>query len=235
MTGTSVAIVFSSNRGHTRLVAEHVTKGAGAFSGVTADLIEISATQIGPDGRWRDDAVMARLDKADAIIFGAPTYMGSAHGLFQLFLEAAFAPRWMQQRWKDKLGAGFTNSASRSGDKLLTLQQFSVFAAQMGMIWAGVGDPPGGNRTDSTPDDVNQLGSWLGLMTQSPSPADGDPTKGFASAGDLLTAERFGRRVARVASRWATGAASHPPLSFAEGESRRRDRAGLDEWRTFDD
>jgi NAD(P)H dehydrogenase (quinone) len=235
MTGINVAIVCSSARGHTKLVAEHVARGASAFSGVAADLIEITAAQIGPDGRWRDDAIMARLDEADAIIFGAPTYMGSAHGVLKLFLEAAFMPRWMQQRWKDKIGAGFTNSASRSGDKLVTSQQFSIFAAQMGMIWVGVGDPPVGNRTDSTADDVNHLGSWLGLMTQSPSPADGDAAKGFASAGDLLTAERFGRRVARVACRWAIGAEAFPQQPFGEGKSRRRDRAGLDEWRRFND
>jgi NAD(P)H dehydrogenase (quinone) len=235
MTGITVAVVYSSSRGHTRRAAEHVAKGAGSFAGVTADLIEITAAQIGPDGRWQDSAIMERLDKADAIIFGAPTYMGSAHGVFKLFPEAAFMPRWTQQRWKDKVGAGFTNAASRSGDKLITLQQFAIFAAQMGMIWAGVGDPPGGNRTDSTPDDVNHLGSWLGLMTQSPSPADGDAAKGFASAGDLLTAERFGRRIARVASRWALGAAAFPPQPFGEGESKRRDRAGLDEWRRFED
>jgi NAD(P)H dehydrogenase (quinone) len=232
---SKVAIVFSSGAGHTRLVAKHIADGVGTSGFASADLIEITADQIGPDGRWRDDAVMARLDAADAIIFGAPTFMGSPHGVFKLFLEAAFLPRWLHQDWKDKIAAGFTNSASRSGDKQIALQQFSVFAAQMGMIWAGVGDPPGGNRTDSTQDDVNHLGSWLGLMTQSPAAADGDETKGFASAGDLLTAERFGRRIARVAARWAIGREVHPPQPLAESEARRRDQAGLAEWRRFND
>jgi NAD(P)H dehydrogenase (quinone) len=232
---TKVAIIFSSGAGHTRLVASHIAKGAAESGFASADLIEIDAKQIGADGRWHDDDVLARLDAADAIIFGAPTFMGSAHGVFKLFLEAAFIPRWLHQDWKDKLAAGFTNSASRSGDKQIALQQFSVFAAQMGMIWVGVGDPPGGNRTDSTQDDVNHLGSWLGLMTQSPAAADGDETKGFASEGDLLTAERFGRRVARVAARWASGREAFPPIPLAESEARRRDQAGLAEWRRFAD
>jgi NAD(P)H dehydrogenase (quinone) len=230
-----VAVVYSSNGGHTRLVADQIAKGAGALTGVEADLIEITAAQLGQNGRWHDEAVMTRLDKADAIIFGAPTYMGSAHGLFKLFLEAAFMPQWWQQGWRDKIAAGFTNSASRSGDKLIALQEFSIFAAQMGMIWTGVGDPPGGNRTDSTTDDVNQLGSWLGLMTQSPASVDGDESKGFASEGDQVTAERFGRRIARVAHRWALGAQAFPPLPLPEEEARRRNQTGISEWRRFDD
>jgi len=54
------------------------------------------------------------------------------------FPEAAFQPYWLEQRWKDKIAAGFTNSASQSGDKLSTLLQLTVFAMQMGMIWVGV-------------------------------------------------------------------------------------------------
>jgi NAD(P)H dehydrogenase (quinone) len=235
MSNVKVAIVYSSGAGHTRLVAEHIATGVAATEGASADLLEIHGGQIGSDGRWHDDALMAKLDEADAIVFGGPTYMGSVAGIFKLFLEAAFMPRWLHQGWKDKLAGGFTNSASRSGDKMIALQQLSVFAAQMGMIWVGVGDPPGGNRTDSTADDVNHLGSWLGLMSQSPASAEGDETKGFASDGDLLTSERFGRRVARTAMRWAIGAKAYPSLPLAESEARRRDQTGLAEWRKFDD
>lgn len=230
-----IAVVYSSGHGHTRLVAKHVAQGAKATPGTHVDLIEITAAGIAANGRWSDPAVMTTLAAADAIVFGAPTYMGSAHGLFKLFLENAFMPAWLEQGWKDKVGAGFTNSASRSGDKLAALEQFAIFAAQMGMLWVGVGDPPGGNRTDSSKDDVNHLGSWLGLMTQSPAAAEGDETGGFASAGDLLTAERFGRRVARSARRWMLGAQAIPTHRLAEGEARRRDQTGLAEWRRHND
>ena len=230
-----IAIVYSSGHGHTRLVAEHVTKGAEEVPNVEVELIEITAAGIGPDGRWNDPSVMAKLARADAIVFGSPTYMGSAHGVFKLFLENAFDPVWLEQGWKDKLAAGFTNSASRSGDKLITLQQLAVFAGQMGMIWITVGDMPGGNHTDSTHDDVNHLGSWLGLMTQSPVAADGDETKGFASEGDLLTAQRFGRRIARATLRWMAGASAYPATRVSEVEASRRNRAGLAEWRAHND
>jgi NAD(P)H dehydrogenase (quinone) len=230
-----IAIVYSSTYGHTRLVAEHVTKGVRHMDHADTTLIEITAAGIGADGRWKDETTMHSLDAADAIVLGSPTYMGSAHGVFKLFLENAFVPTWVNQAWKDKIAAGFTNSASRSGDKLITLQQFAVFAAQMGMIWVGVGDQPGGNRVDSTNEDVNQLGSWLGLMTHAPSAMEGSDAKGSVSEGDLLTAERFGRRIARTALRWKLGAAAYPTFPLAISETRRRDRAGLAEWRTHND
>ena len=134
-----VSIVFSSGRGSTRTVAEHVYKGAAAFTACSAELIEIIPAQLGPDGRWHDQAIMDRLAASDAILFGAPTYMGSAHGLFKLFLDAGITP-WVDQSWKDKIAAGFTNSGSRSGDKLIALQQMSIFAVQMGMVWVGIGE-----------------------------------------------------------------------------------------------
>ena len=226
-----IAIVYSSGRGHTKTIADHIHQGANAFPGAQAELIEITPAQLTPEGRWRDEAIMAKLAQADAIVFGAPTYMGSAHGLFKLFLETGFTP-WLDQVWKDKVAAGFTNSASRSGDKLITLEQFSVFAAQMGMLWVGVGDQPGGNYSATRPSDINVSGSWLGLMAQSY--ADG-AEETAPHTGDRLTAERFGRRIARTTVRWMMGAEAHPPQPISEHESRRRNIAGLDEWRGFND
>jgi NAD(P)H dehydrogenase (quinone) len=225
-----IAIVYSSGHGHTRTVAEHIKQGVEAFTEAKTDLIEITFKQIGEDGRWKDDDIMRRLADADAIVFGSPTYMGSAHGLFKLFLEAGFTP-WLDQVWKDKIAAGFTNSASRSGDKLGALQQMAVFAAQMSMVWVGVGDQPGGNFTATRPTDVNLSGSWLGLMTQSY--VDGRPEIA-PHPGDLVTAERFGLRIARATARWAMGAAAFPPQPVSESESRRRNIAGLAEWSKFE-
>jgi NAD(P)H dehydrogenase (quinone) len=227
----NVAIIFSSGRGHTRTVAEHIKRGADAFPETRTDLIEVTSKQLGEDGRWHDADIMNRLAAADAIVFGSPTYMGSAHGLFKLFLETGITP-WLDQVWKDKIAAGFTNSGSRSGDKLIALEQMAVFAGQMSMVWIGVGDQPGGNYSASRFTDVNVNGSWLGLMTQSI--ADGTPETA-PHPGDLLTAERFGRRIARTTARWMMGAERFPPQRISESESRRRNVAGPEEWRKFQD
>ncbi len=77
-----------------------------------------------------------------------------------------FQPHWLEQRWQDKVAAGFTNSASQRGDKLSTLMQLNVFAMQMGMILAGVGDLPGNNWSGGARTDLNRLGTWLGHGTK---------------------------------------------------------------------
>ena len=136
----------------------------------------------------------AVLDRADAILFGAPTYMGSVAARYGAFLEEA-GERWMDLGWKDKIAGGFTVATFPSGDKLATLQRFSIFAAQMGMIWVGpaeIGAPVYPER-----DGVNADGGWLGLMATS-----ARAPRGTVRPGDLATAERFGARVADLAARF---------------------------------
>jgi NAD(P)H dehydrogenase (quinone) len=227
----NIVIVYSTGLGHTRVVAEHVRQGLDSFPSAVADLIEIVPAHIGENGRWHDTEIMEKIAVCDAVIFGAPTYMGSTHGLFKLFLDAAITP-WLSQAWKDKIAAGFTNSSSRSGDKLIALEQMAVFAAQMSMVWVGIGDPPGGNYAATRNTDVNLSGSWLGLMTQSISDGDKETAP---YPGDRLSAERFGCRIARATARWMIGAAAYPAQPITEGEARRRNIAGPDEWRRSDD
>jgi multimeric flavodoxin WrbA len=114
----------------------------------------------------------------------------------------ASSKAWFTQDWKDKLAAGFTNSASQNGDKLNTLQQLAVFAAQHSMVWVGLGLLPGNNSSKGSTDDLNRLGSFLGAMAQSNS--DQGPEQG-PTAADLRTAEHLGRRVAETALRWQRG------------------------------
>ncbi|MFG2958991.1 hypothetical protein ACGF5O_35400 [Streptomyces sp. NPDC048291] len=108
------------------------------------------------------------------------------------------------QEWKDKLAGGFTHSASQNGDKLFSLQQLAVFAAQMNMQWISVGDAAGNNWTGGTVHDVNRLGSWLGVMGQTN--VDEGPDE-VGAHGDMVTAERYGARVAELTARWVHGRA----------------------------
>ena len=72
----------------------------------------------------------------------------------------------------------------------------------MGMLWVGVGDPPGNNWSGGSRDDINRFGTWLGAMSQS----NGDrPAAEEPPASDRSTAERFGRRVALIARRFKDG------------------------------
>ena len=179
---TKIAVVYHSGFGHTKVQAEAVARGAASVIGAEAVLIPVEEAQ----------ARAAELDAADAIIFGAPTYMGSVSGQFKTFMDGT-SKVWMAQGWKNKLAAGFTNSASQSGDKLNSLVQLAIFAAQHGMIWVSLGLPPGNNTSKGSPEDLNRLGSFLGAMAQSN--GDEGPDKG-PSRSDLATAEHLGRRVA---------------------------------------
>src|ERR1700755_3310421 len=103
-----IAIVFHSGYGHTRRVAEHVAKGVAA-SDATVESIAIDADGKVPDAAWQS------LLDADAIIFGTPTYMGGPSWQFKKFADAS-SKQWFAMDWKGKVAAGFTNSASMTGD-----------------------------------------------------------------------------------------------------------------------
>ncbi|MCX2184073.1 flavodoxin family protein [Streptomyces sp. SKN60] len=193
----TVTVVYHSVHGHTRVLAEHLADGARLVPGAQVHLVEILPGDV-IAGRWHDADVLELLDRSDAIVLGCPTLMGSVSAVFKAFMEAAFTP-FVTQSWKDKLAGGFTMSASQSGDKLAVLEQLAVFGAQLGMQWIGVGDMPGNNWSGGTRDDVNRLGSWLGLMSQSH--ADLGPEQA-GSRGDLITAKRYGERIARLTQRW---------------------------------
>ncbi|MEU9347737.1 flavodoxin family protein [Streptomyces sp. NPDC048278] len=196
----TVTVVFHYPNGHTRALAESVARGARSVPGTEVRLAEIEGHQV-HEGRWSDAATMELLKESDAIVFGAPTYMGSVSAVFKAFLEAGFYP-FLGQEWKDKLAGGFTHSASQNGDKLFSLQQLAVFAAQMNMQWISVGDASGNNWTGGSVYDVNRLGSWLGVMGQTN--VDEEPGA-VAAHGDLVTAERYGARLAELTARWTHG------------------------------
>jgi len=183
-----IAVVYHSTYGHTAALAKSVQQGVQRVAGTEVKLV--SVTDIGDN--WGD------LHGADAIIFGCPTYMGSASAEFKKFMEET-SHFWMQQRWKDKLAAGFTNSGSQSGDKLNTLVQQAIFAAQHGMIWVSLGMLPGNNLSSASINDLNRLGSFLGAMAQSNNDQGPDVAP---PANDHETAALLGQRVAEQVKRF---------------------------------
>ncbi|SFN49757.1 Multimeric flavodoxin WrbA [Cohaesibacter marisflavi] len=184
----SVVVLYHSGYGHTEAVAKSVAKGAEAVDGVSVQQIKADDENL----NWE------ALADADAIIFGSPTYMGSVSAQFKTFMDAS-SKVWASMGWKDKLAGGFTCSASQSGDKLNTLIQLAVFSAQHGMQWISTGTLPGNNSSQGSVEDVNRLGSTLGLMAQ----ANADQGADVAPpAADHRTAELYGARIAEAAKRW---------------------------------
>ncbi|MEV0228659.1 flavodoxin family protein [Nonomuraea sp. NPDC050786] len=181
----AVAVAYHSGFGHTGRLAEAVCEGAASVSGTTTNIITVDTIT---EEQW------GLLDAADAIIFGSPTYMGAASPAFHTFAYDS-SKRWVGQRWAGKLAAGFTNSGSKSGDKLHTLHYFTLLAAQHGMHWISLGLMPGWNESTGSESDLNRLGFWLGAAAQS----NGDEGPEAMCKADLLTGSHLGRRVAEHA------------------------------------
>jgi NAD(P)H dehydrogenase (quinone) len=188
---THVAIVYHSGYGHTAVLAEAAAEGARK-AGAEASLHKI-------EGLTQNfDAMLDALDAADAIIFGAPTYMGDVSAPMKAFMDAS-SKKWFVGAWKDKVGAAFTNSASFSGDKLNSIVSLAVFGAQQQMIWVGMPHMKAqfnGNET-SAPTEYNRIGSWLGGMAQSDN-AGPDVTP---PSGDKLSMSMLGERVATITAK----------------------------------
>ena len=66
-------------------------------------------------------AVIAAVDAAvDAVVFGAPTYMGAASAAFKKFAETTSAPWGDGMHWKNKVAGGFTNSQNVNAGRRAT-------------------------------------------------------------------------------------------------------------------
>ena len=179
----SKVVVYHSGYGHTQRVAQQVADGAGA------DLLAIDAEGNLPEGGWD------KLNAADAIIFGTPTYMGGPSWQFKKFADAS-SKAWFVRAWQDKVFGGFTNSASPVGDKGATMIQLQTLASQHGGIWVSLGLMPS-NTLNASRNDVNNLGGSVGLLVQAPSDAGAEAIPD----GDIDTAKRYGARVTEVAMR----------------------------------
>jgi NAD(P)H dehydrogenase (quinone) len=181
---SNVVVIYHSGYGHTKKQAEAVAEGANA------KLIEIDTNGDIADVDWDI------LDVAKAIIMGSPTYMGTVSWQFKKFADAS-SKAWFTQKWKNKIFAGFTNSATMNGDKAITIQYFMTLAMQHSGIWVGTGLMPA-NVKASKHGDVNYVGGFSGALMTSPSDSSADEV----NVGDLETAKLLGVRVAEFAAKF---------------------------------
>ena len=189
-----VAIVYFSGYGHTAKQAEAVHEGVESVADAVASVYRIDEAGDLPLG------AVEELGQADAIIYGSPTYMGGPAWQFKKFADAS-SKAWFRQDWKNKLAAGFTNSASVNGDKFSTIAYFWTLSQQHGQAWIGTGLLPA-NTKESNPADINWTAGFAGALAISP--ADASPDEAPRS-GDLETAKHLGKRVAEFAARLAKG------------------------------
>jgi NAD(P)H dehydrogenase (quinone) len=186
-TSKNIVIPYYSGSGHTQKLAECILEGVKSIN-TSAALINISEMV---EKDWDI------LQSAEGIIFGSPTYMGGVAGAFKVFLDKSSTHKnfWINQRLIDKMAAGFTVATYPSGDKLNTLMQLTIFAAQHGMIW--VNNANLGRHVSHEDTCTNECGSWLGLMATSSINKDE-----LIGKSDKLSAFQFGKRFAESVNRW---------------------------------
>ena len=182
----TLAVVYYSATGTTATLADAICCGAQELLSTLS--YRVLGTDI-VDGRFCNEDALVLVDRADAVVFGSPTYMGGPAAEFKAFADAS-GDRWSEGRWKDKVASGFTTGTCPNGDQSHTLSYFTVLAAQHGMIWCNL-DIPGG----CDPAGRNRLGTQVGLATQGPSAT--------LAEEDILTTMHLGRRVASLTLRLA--------------------------------
>lgn len=190
-----IVIVYHSGYGHTGRLAEAVARGAATIEDASVALVLAEEAA----ANW------TVLDTADAIVMGAPTYMGSLSASFKAFMDATSNLQYVEKRWAGKIAAGFTNGASRGGDKQNSLVQLMTFAAQHQMHWVNLGLHYGNNRSYTNEDILNRDSYTLGMAGQANMDQGGDVAP---PSSDIRTAEFLGRRVAEVAQELSAGRAA---------------------------
>ncbi len=184
----NVAIVYHSVTGTTARLAEAVADGCHSVPEVTAALLRIEAADI-EQGRYHNRTVINAIDRADAVIFGSPTFMGSVSAQFKAFADATAGEYWGEQLWADKIAAGFTVGTGYCGDTLHSLHYLQILAAQQGMLWAGLDLAGAGDRKAP-----NRLGAQAGVIVRA--------VDGAIETPDLHTAFYLGQRVVRLVGRF---------------------------------
>src|SRR5258708_21034247 len=114
-----IVVVYHSGYGHTVRIAEAVARGAAATNGASVELVPADEAP----SRWDI------LDGADAIIMGAPTYMGSLSAQFKAFMDATSNLQYVEKRWEGKVAAGFPNGPVPRGDNQNSLIYLMTFLA----------------------------------------------------------------------------------------------------------
>lgn len=84
--------------------------------------------------------------------------MGNVAWQFEKFIDES-SKVWAAQGWKDKLAAGFTNSAGMNGDKGSTIGALFTMSQQHDMLWVGTGMLPS-NSEAAKRDDINHVAAF---------------------------------------------------------------------------
>jgi NAD(P)H dehydrogenase (quinone) len=170
-----VLVVYFSDKGHTKAMAEAVARGAGAVDGATATVMDVAT------------ATPEDVLNADAVIVGSPVYKANVAPKVQEFINS-----WpiKDPRLRDKIGAAFaTGSGLSAGEEIV---QTNILQSMLVCQMITVGGPGGSQPFGAS------------AMDEDPSPGAKDGAKKeeeLVAAHYLKKGEALGKRVAELAVR----------------------------------
>ena len=144
-----VLIAHYSLLGHTSRLAEAVMQGVEEIEGAEAKLMrvpeilaeeEIKRRGAGGFNKSFENIPICRADDlamADAIILGAPTYLGNMCAQMQHFLNS-LGKLWRDGALVGKVGSAFTSSGSQHGGQEAALLSVHTTMLHLGMIVVGL-------------------------------------------------------------------------------------------------
>ena len=144
-----VLIAHYSLLGHTNRLAEAVMHGAKEIEGAEVKLMRVPENLSEEERRRRGSGDFSKsfenipvcsqndVAMADAIIIGAPTYLGNMCAQMQLFLNS-LGKLWRDGTLVGKVGSAFTSSGSQHGGQEAALLSVHTTMLHMGMIVVGL-------------------------------------------------------------------------------------------------
>lgn len=176
---TKVLIVYATDYGNTKKMAEVVAEGAKSVPDTEVEV------------KVADDVTAEDLLASDGIIVGTPVHMGSPDWRVKKFIDTVCSKQWMADTLIGKVGAVFTTGGgygnAGGGCELTMLALFNNFA-ELGMLMV-----PLPKTTPGYPKGGIQWGPHARTHDESLKPIG-------ASEETLEAAKYHGANVARVAS-----------------------------------
>ena len=138
-----VLVVYHSETGNTKAMAQAVAEGVKEVPGVEVALKEADQVSVGD------------LVNADALAFGSPTYFSYMAGVVKAIFDKAYLSR-SQIR-----GKPFAAFASGGGGEVNSVQSIESIAISCGLRKVCEGVAVGGMPTESESQDCRKLGATL--------------------------------------------------------------------------
>ena len=198
-----VLIAHYSSLGHTNSLAQAIMQGAEEVEGAEVKLMRVpeimaeEATRSVVSGEFSKsfkNLPVCRpgdLSAADAIILGAPTYLGNMCAQMQYFLNS-LGKLWRDGSLVGKVGSAFTSSGSQHGGQEAALLSVHTTMLHLGMIVVGL---PYTFQGQLRMDEITG-GTPYGATTIS-----GQKGERMPSDNELAAARFQGRHVAAIAAK----------------------------------